>query len=118
MGALLNKSPGFSVLHRWNRQTHSLCLRAIKSPQVEALKCVNLQPALQVKKLFRQCRIVGKRFPIAHVTLGDDLLEVSSFCTRADRDLIPPDAAALLGSKARCLFACNDAACCSQVQIA
>ena len=63
-----------------------------------------------MKKLFRQCRIVGKRFPIAHVTLGDDLLEVSSFCTRADRDLIPPDAAALLGSKARCVVAWCDVA--------
>ncbi|KAK9828008.1 hypothetical protein WJX81_008340 [Elliptochloris bilobata] len=53
----------------------------------------------QVKKLFRQCRIVGKRFPIVHVSLGNDLLEVSSFGTRADQDLIPPDAAALLQSK-------------------
>ena len=77
---------------------------------------LKLQPAPQVKKLFRQCRIVGKRFPIAHVTLGDDLLEVSSFCTRADRDLIPPDAAALLGSKARSLDTRSSAACCSHAR--
>ena len=52
-----------------------------------------------MKRLFRQCRIVGKRFPIAHVTVGSDLLEVSSFNTRADRSLIPPDVAALLDTK-------------------
>ena len=93
-----------------------MCLRVSTNLKSKPLKYINLQPVPQVKKLFRQCRIVGKRFPIAHVTLGDDLLEVSSFCTRADRDLIPPDAAALLGSKARCLLACSDMACRLQVR--
>ena len=62
---------------------------------------------MQVKRLFRQCRIVGKRFPIAHVTVGNDLLEVSSFNTRADRSLIPPDAAALFDTKVWCLLLCR-----------
>jgi hypothetical protein len=53
----------------------------------------------QVKRLFVACRIIGKRFPIVHVSANGTLLEVSSFGTRADRSLIPPDAAAFLPNK-------------------
>ncbi|KAK9803270.1 hypothetical protein WJX72_004041 [[Myrmecia] bisecta] len=50
----------------------------------------------QIKKLFRRCLIVGRRFPVAHVRMGDVLLEVSSFDTSATPDLTPLDAAAML----------------------
>ena len=50
----------------------------------------------QVKRLFGNCRIIGKRFPIVHVYADGICLEVSSFGTRARRELIPPDAAAFL----------------------
>ncbi|BDA44328.1 probable poly(A) polymerase I [Coccomyxa sp. Obi] len=51
---------------------------------------------VQVKRLFGNCRIIGKRFPIVHVYADGICLEVSSFGTRARRELIPPDAAAFL----------------------
>ena len=63
---------------------------------------------MQVKRHFSRCQIVGSRFPIALVHWGGTVLEVSSFGTRAKRDTIPTDAAALLSwppphSKARLL---------------
>ena len=51
---------------------------------------------MQVKRHFSRCQIVGSRFPIALVHWGGTVLEVSSFGTRAKRDTIPTDAAALL----------------------
>jgi poly(A) polymerase len=33
----------------------------------------------QVKKLFRSCRLVGRRFVICHVRFGDEILEVTTF---------------------------------------
>ncbi|CAL8470290.1 g9832 [Coccomyxa elongata] len=51
---------------------------------------------VQVKRLFGNCRIIGKRFPIVHVYADGICLEVSSFGTRARREIIPPDAAAFL----------------------
>ncbi len=46
--------------------------------------------------MFGNCRIIGKRFPIVHVYADGICLEVSSFGTRARREIIPPDAAAFL----------------------
>ncbi|KAI3727093.1 hypothetical protein L1987_66902 [Smallanthus sonchifolius] len=37
----------------------------------------------EVTKAFSWCEIVGKRFPICHVHVGDDVVEVSSFSTSA-----------------------------------
>ncbi|KAI3759550.1 hypothetical protein L6452_07442 [Arctium lappa] len=37
----------------------------------------------EVTKAFSWCEIVGKRFPICHVHVGDDIVEVSSFSTSA-----------------------------------
>ena len=51
---------------------------------------------MQVKRHFSRCQIVGTRFPIALVHWGGIVLEVSSFGTRAKRETIPTDAAALL----------------------
>lgn len=36
-------------------------------------------PLDEVKRIFRRSRIVGRRFPIAHVRYGRDLIEVSTF---------------------------------------
>lgn len=33
----------------------------------------------QVKKLFRNCRIIGRRFRLAHVFFGDEIIEVATF---------------------------------------
>jgi tRNA nucleotidyltransferase/poly(A) polymerase len=37
----------------------------------------------EVVRTFPRCEIVGRRFPICHVHIGDDLIEVSSFSTSA-----------------------------------
>lgn len=56
--------------------------------------------SMQVKRLFGRCQIVGTRFPIALVHSGGLVLEVSSFGTKAKRDIIPTDAAAFLSTPA------------------
>ena len=33
----------------------------------------------QIRKLFRSCRLVGRRFVIAHVRFGDEIMEVTTF---------------------------------------
>src|SRR5205085_9119080 len=33
----------------------------------------------QIRKLFRSCRLVGRRFMIAHVRMGPEVLEVATF---------------------------------------
>lgn len=33
----------------------------------------------EVMKTFSRCEIVGRRFPICHVHVGDDIVEVCSF---------------------------------------
>ncbi|MBL6748954.1 MAG: polynucleotide adenylyltransferase PcnB [Nevskia sp.] len=33
----------------------------------------------EVKRLFRSCRLVGRRFLIAHVRMGDEIIEVTTF---------------------------------------
>lgn len=33
----------------------------------------------QVKRLFRNCRIIGRRFRLAHVFFGDEIIEVATF---------------------------------------
>ncbi|XP_076891787.1 uncharacterized protein LOC143543324 [Bidens hawaiensis] len=42
----------------------------------------------EVTKAFSRCEIVGKRFPICHVHVGDDVVEVSSFSTSARNRLV------------------------------
>ncbi|CAN8264970.1 unnamed protein product [Cochlearia groenlandica] len=37
----------------------------------------------EVVRTFSRCEIVGRRFPICHVHVGDDIVEVSSFSTSA-----------------------------------
>lgn len=38
----------------------------------------------QVKRLFRNCRLIGRRFRLAHVHFGDKIVEVSTFRRRSD----------------------------------
>ncbi|MFT5395186.1 MAG: poly(A) polymerase, partial [Gammaproteobacteria bacterium] len=33
----------------------------------------------QIRELFRNCRLIGRRFRLAHVRFGDELIEVSTF---------------------------------------
>ena len=43
----------------------------------------------QVRKLFRNCRLIGRRFHLAHVRFGQDIVEVATFRashTEADED--------------------------------
>ena len=39
----------------------------------------------QVNKLFRNCRLIGRRFRLAHIHFGKQIIEVATF--RADHDL-------------------------------
>lgn len=33
----------------------------------------------EIKKLFRNCRVVGRRFRLAHIVFGRDVIEVATF---------------------------------------
>lgn len=35
----------------------------------------------QIRRVFRNCRIIGRRFKLAHVVFGDDIVETSTFRT-------------------------------------
>ncbi len=51
----------------------------------------------QVRKLFRNCFLVGRRFRLAHIRFGrDTLIEVATFRRQADESDIPDDPAAQL----------------------
>jgi len=39
----------------------------------------------QIKRLFRNCRLIGRRFRLAHLHFQDEILEVSTF-----RAAVPP----------------------------
>ncbi len=43
----------------------------------------------QVSKLFRNCRIIGRRFRLAHIHFGRQVIEVATY--RANHDMTPPD---------------------------
>src|SRR5688500_19873369 len=47
----------------------------------------------QVKKLFRNCWIIGRRFRLAHVKYGPKTIEVATFRRQVDPSELPPDAA-------------------------
>ena len=40
----------------------------------------------QIKRLFRNCRLIGRRFRLAHVCFGDEMIEVATF--RAPHDVV------------------------------
>src|SRR5690242_13154707 len=45
----------------------------------------NATPA-QIKRLFRNCRLIGRRFRLAHLQFNDEIIEVATF--RASADLV------------------------------
>ena len=45
----------------------------------------------QLKKLFRNCRLIGRRFRLAHLHFHDEIIEVATFRSASDA---PPDALA------------------------
>ena len=47
----------------------------------------------QIKRLFQKAFIVGRTFPVVHVHVDNEVLEVSSFSTNIDPRSLPPDAA-------------------------
>ncbi len=47
----------------------------------------------QIKRLFRNCRLVGRRFRLAHLHFSDEILEVSTFRRDAEpSDAVEPEA--------------------------
>src|SRR3954453_12420870 len=49
----------------------------------------------QVKKLFRNCWIIGRRFRLAHVKFGAKTIEVATFRRQVDPSELPADPAEL-----------------------
>src|SRR5881275_957193 len=49
----------------------------------------------QVKKLFRNCWIIGRRFRLAHVKFGSKTIEVATFRRQVDPADLPKDAPAV-----------------------
>src|SRR5512145_1849170 len=47
----------------------------------------------QVKKLFRNCWIIGRRFRLAHIKYGPKTIEVATFRRQVDPAELPADAA-------------------------
>ena len=41
----------------------------------------------QIKKLFRNCRIIGRRFRLAHILYGRDIIEVATFRAHCDDNI-------------------------------
>src|SRR5499425_2359920 len=46
----------------------------------------------QVKKLFRNCWIIGRRFRLAHVRFGTHTIEVATFRRQVDSSGVTPEA--------------------------
>jgi poly(A) polymerase len=49
----------------------------------------------QIKRLFRSCRLVGRRFRLAHLHFKDEILEVSTFRAAAPSDEVDTDGTGL-----------------------
>lgn len=49
----------------------------------------------QIYKLFRNCRLIGRRFRLAHVQFGQEIIEVATFRARVDDDYDGDDASAI-----------------------
>src|SRR5919112_423167 len=46
----------------------------------------------QIKKLFRNCWIIGRRFRLAHIKFGPKTIEVATFRRQVDPSELPSDA--------------------------
>ncbi len=49
--------------------------------------CTNAHPE-QVRQLFKNCRLIGKRFRLAHIVFGREIIEVATFRTDHDNALV------------------------------
>ncbi|OCG22303.1 MULTISPECIES: polynucleotide adenylyltransferase PcnB [unclassified Gilliamella] len=73
------------VLHRLNKQGYEAylvggCIRDLilgKTPKDFDIT-TNATPE-QIQKIFRNCRLVGKRFRLAHIMFGKEIIEVATF---------------------------------------
>nr|WP_141675218.1 polynucleotide adenylyltransferase PcnB [Gilliamella apicola] len=73
------------VLHRLNKQGYEAylvggCIRDLilgKTPKDFDIT-TNATPE-QIQKLFRNCRLVGRRFRLAHIMFGKEIIEVATF---------------------------------------
>ena len=50
----------------------------------------------QVKKLFRNCWVIGRRFRLAHVKFGPKTIEVATFRRQVDPSEVPPGVDAMI----------------------
>ncbi|HOO40088.1 MAG TPA: polynucleotide adenylyltransferase PcnB [Syntrophales bacterium] len=55
----------------------------------------------QIKRLFRNCRLVGRRFRLAHLYFQDEIIEVSTFRAAAPAGEEEPDETAASASRSR-----------------
>ncbi len=46
----------------------------------------------EIKNLFRNCRLIGRRFRLAHIVFGRDIIEVATFRGHHDANLAEPNA--------------------------
>lgn len=54
-----------------------------------------------VYKLFRNCRLIGRRFRLAHVQFGREIIEVATFRAASNDDQVTGDSAIRVGHKGR-----------------
>lgn len=45
----------------------------------------------QIKNLFRNCRLIGRRFRLAHIVFGRDIIEVATFRGHHEANLVEPN---------------------------
>ncbi|SES63684.1 polynucleotide adenylyltransferase PcnB [Thorsellia anophelis] len=55
--------------------------------------CTNATPA-QIKRLFANCRIIGRRFQLAHIVYGREIIEVATFRAPHDEETVDKNASA------------------------
>lgn len=55
--------------------------------------CTNATPT-QIKRLFTNCRIIGRRFQLAHIVYGREIIEVATFRAPHDEDVKDKNASA------------------------
>ncbi|MFN4262882.1 MAG: polynucleotide adenylyltransferase PcnB [Thioalkalivibrionaceae bacterium] len=83
--------PALRVLYRLHEAGHRACLVGgavrdlLLGEQPKDFDVATDAHPEQVKRLFRNCRLIGRRFRLAHVTYGREIVEVATF--RAPHDL-------------------------------
>ena len=81
-----------SVIRRLTRKGHTAylvggCVRDLLLDRVpKDFDIATSARPRQVKRIFRNCRVIGRRFRLAHVIFGDKIIEVSTFRQAADTE--------------------------------